>query len=184
MKVRDILTLAAMELNLDDYVKRYIKGNISSQGMEGANLLLHSFNMVENALAVEYLPLYAEDEILAETGAVFYERLTRKPVRIIAVYDDNNNALAYKIFPDYLKTQEGKITVRYTYVPQTKTMEDDCDYRLETYKQVLLCGIANEYCLASGRFEEAEMWEKKYRRALKGLYKPHPAVVLKTRRWV
>lgn len=183
MKVRDILTLAAMDLNLDDYIKRAIKGNMSPQGLDGVNLLLHSFNMVENALAVEFLPLYAEDEIWAETGAVFYEQLTKKPVRIVSIYDENKKDVEYKIFPEYFKTQPGKIIVRYTYVPQMKTIDDECDYHMEGCLQILVYGIANEYCLASGRFEEAEIWEKRYRKALKGLYKMHPGFVLKTRRW-
>lgn len=184
MKVRDILATVVIELNLDDYIKRYIKDAVASpQGLEPANNLLACFNMVENALAVEYLPLYAEDEIFTETGAVFYEQLTQKPIRIVRVLDEGKNAMQYQIFPEYIKTQPGKITVRYTYAPKEKTLDDECDYRLEVYKSVLLYGTANEYCLACGRFEEAEIWEKRYRRALKDLYKMKPSIILKSRRW-
>ena len=184
MKVSNILGLVAAELNLDEYVRSHIQGvSNTTMGQEDANNLLSCFNLVENTLAVEYLPLYAEDEILAEAGVVFFDTFTRKPVRIVAVYDERKNSLAYTVFPEYLKTQAGMITVRYTYAPQEKTMDGECDYRLGAYKQVLVYGVANEYCLACGRFEEAEIWEKKYRRALKNLYKMHPSIVLRTRRW-
>ena len=182
MKIRDIIATVAQELGLTE-VTTYLQGTNNTTGETETNNLVRCYNLVEGELAVDYLPLYAEDEIWTETGAVFYTELSKKAVRIIAVTDESGNAVSYKIFPEYLKMQPGKMNVRYSYVPAEKGLEDESDYQLCACKHLLVYGMATEYCLAIGLFDEAEVWEKKYRRALKNAYKSKPSVVMRTRRW-
>ncbi|MBR2024000.1 MAG: hypothetical protein IJ996_05765 [Clostridia bacterium] len=182
MKIRDIVTTVAEELGLTAVIS-YLQGVSNTSGETETNNLVRCYNLVEGELAVDYLPLYAEDEIWTDTGAVFYTELSKKAVRIVAVTDENGNGVPYKIFPEYLKAQAGKICVRYSYVPTEKGLEEDSDYQLLACKHMLVYGVATEYCLATGLFEEAEVWEKKYRRAVKNAYKSKPSVVMHTRRW-
>ena len=181
MKIRDVIAIVAKELGLDT-VFAYLLGTNAS-GEEEARNLVRCYNLVESELAVDYLPLYAEDEMWTETGAVFYTELSKKAVRIVAVTDENGNGAPYKIFPEYIKTQPGKIRVRYSYVPSEKNLEGNSEYHLYACKHLLVYGVAYEYCLANGLFEDAGVWEKKYRHAIKNAYKSKPGVVLRTRRW-
>lgn len=184
MTVQEILILATKELNLPDEVRLFILGtNSSNAGKEEADNLLACFNAVETELAVDYLPLYAEDELEAETGAIFYTKLTRRPIRILGVKDEKGRSIPYQIFPEYIKTRAGKIRVRYTYAPREKTLDDISDYRIQASKVLLAYGVVTEYCLSQGMFEDASVWEKKYKQALKSAYKALPSVVLRTRRW-
>ena len=60
MKVKDIVLVAARTLGIYHGVSAYFEEEDSSLERE-ANLLLSCFNRVECALALEYVPLYAED---------------------------------------------------------------------------------------------------------------------------
>ena len=181
MKVRDIIAIVAKELGLVT-VSAYLQ-NGNTTGEEETNNLVRCYNLVESELAVDYLPLYSEDEIWTETGAVFYTELSKKAVRIVAVVDENGNGAPYKIFPEYLKTQPGKIRVRYSYAPMEKGLDGNSEYHLYACRHLLVYGVAYEYCLACGLFEDAGVWEKKYHRVIKNAYKSKPGVILRTRRW-
>ena len=184
MKVKDVLLLVRELLNLPIDVQRCINGETVEEWAEKeTNTLVKGFNVVEKELAVDYLPLYAEDTIRTNTGSIFYTSLTRKPVRILGIKDGDGTSLKYRIFPEYIKTECGEICVRYTYIPEEKLLLDSSDYKLQASENLLAYGIAVEYCLARGRFEEASIWEKKYKQALKSAYKSNPSVVLRTRRW-
>lgn len=185
MKVRDVLINVRELLNLPIDVHYNITGEaFGSAGQEEVNTLVRCFNAVENELAVDYLPLYQEDTVQTDTGAIFYTDFSRRPVRIAEVRDENGNAVKYKIFPQYLKTQKGKTVIRYSYAPEEKFLYSDSEYSLEIAQRLLEFGIATEYCLMRGMFEEASVWEKKYKQALKTAYKAYPSVILRSRRWL
>lgn len=184
MKVKDVLIKVRELLNLPQDVHYNITGEAyGNAGQEEVNTLVRCFNAVENELAVDYLPLYQEDVVQTDTGAVFYTSFSRRAVRILEVKDENGNALQYTIFPQYIKTQKGKVVIRYSYAPEEKFLYSDSEYQLEIAERVLEYGIATEYCLMRGMFEEANVWEKKYKHALKTAYKAYPSVVLRSRRW-
>lgn len=184
MKVKDVLLLARAELNLPLEVQGCIMGETGEAWVQQeVDALLQCFNAVEKEIAVDYLPLYNEDTLSTPTGTVFYTTLSRKPVRILGIQDGKGNSLEYTIFPEYIKTQCGEICVRYTYMPEEKMLYADSDFHLQASEKLLAYGVALEYCLMRGKFEEAELWDKKYKTALKMAYKARPSVVLRTRRW-
>ena len=184
MKVKDVLTLARELLGLPEEVQEGIEGGqTSSWVQQEVTMLLQCFNAVEKELAVDYLPLYNEDTIQTSTGSIFYSSLVHRPVRILGVRDADGTSLKYTIFPEYLKTQSGEVCVRYTYMPEDKHLLSISDYHLQASEYLIAYGMAVEYCLMRGRFEEANVWEKKYKQALKSAYKAYPSVVLRTRRW-
>ena len=63
MKVKEIVLSAAESLGLGEGVSAFFDGGDPCLQRE-AELLLACFNRVERSLALEYLPLYAEDELL------------------------------------------------------------------------------------------------------------------------
>ena len=98
------------------------------------------------------------------------------------VTDEWGESVPFKIFPAYIKTQPGKVRVHYTYTPNKKTLEDESDFlssaRLVSY------GMASEYCMATGLFEEASVWDKKYKEGIESAYRTRPCERIRSRRWV
>ena len=122
MTVKEIILAAATELGIAEKVEAYITSG-ATDGEAEAKALLTCFNLVENEVALDYLPLLAEEELESETGAIYYASLSREPVRVIGVRDEWGNDVPFTLFPEYLKTQPqrvlaiGEIAVSMTSTP-------------------------------------------------------------------
>lgn len=182
MTVKECIITAATELGIVNEVQEYLQGS-STDGKKNAELLLTCFNLVENELALDYLPLYAEDEIDSETGKIEYTKLAMSAVRILRVCDEWGNSVPFQIFPAYLKTQPGKVRVAYTYTPEQKTMDGESDFKLQASVRLMAYGMAAEYTLATGLFEEYAVWDKKYKESIDAAYKARPCRRMRSRRW-
>ncbi|MBQ8885814.1 MAG: hypothetical protein IJY62_05560 [Clostridia bacterium] len=181
MTVKEVVLLAAEELGLGESVAAHLSGG--AEGERETAELLRAFNLVENEIALDYLPLYSEEEIESETGVIRFDGLSRAAVRILRVCDEYGNKLPFRLFPEWLKTQAGKVKIAYTYSPKEKGLEDKSDYVLQASPRLLAYGIAAEYSLTKGLFEEAAVWDKKYKDALTAAYRARPSRILRSRRW-
>ena len=156
----------------------------SDEGVEEARILVRAFNHVENELALDYLPLVIEEELETKTGAVYYSELKRSAVRVLAVTDGQGNDLPFTLFPEFVKTEAGKVRIRYSFTPEEKAISEKSEFTLYASKRLFVYGMAAEYCVETGAFEEAAVWDKKYKDAIKAAYRAHSAKKIKARRWV
>lgn len=182
MTVKEIILATAYELGIGEELNAYFSGTSNDAEAE-AKSLLKCFNLVENEVALDYLPLLAEEELESDTGVIYYSSLSREAVRVLAVRDEWGNEIPFTIFPEYLKTQPSKVLVRYTYLPKEKAFESKSDFTLNASVRLLSYGVAAEYALANGLFEEAAVWDKKYKDAIKAAYCSKPPRRIRSRRW-
>lgn len=149
-----------------------------------ADILLRCYNIVENEVALDYLPLTAEETVTCDTGALPYTAFLRTPVTILSVTDEYGNKLPYTIFPEYLRTRAGTSVVTYAYSPESKRLCDESEYAARVPERLLAYGVACEYCLISGLYDEAVVWDKKYKDALLCAHTASRPRVIRSRRWV
>ena len=62
-------------------------------------------------------------------------------------------------------------------------IEDDSDFSGGVSARLMSYGVASEYSLAVGAFEEAALWDKKYKDAISMLYKRGKGGRMPSRRW-
>lgn len=183
MNVKDIVLAAAQALGIKELVSNYFE-NGNTEGAREAELLLSCFNLTESGLALDYLPLYAEDTLRTANGRMEFSAFTYSPVRIIGVTDSAGNPLAYTLYAKYLKTKTGTIKITYTYTPNKKAIGDESDFDLLTGEHVFVYGVLSEYCLAEGMFEEAAAWDKKFKDSIEVIFHTRKCQRLSSRRWV
>lgn len=183
MTVKEVVLTAATELGVYEEVENYILG-VSEEGKTKLELLLKCFQIVENELALDYIPLTTEDEIYSATGYIKFDTLSRSAVRIVSVTDASGNEATFKLYADHLVTQAGKVKITYTYTPEEKTLDGQSDFKLYVSPRLIAYGIAVEYSLVCGMFEEASVWDRKYKEAIEAVYRAHPARRISSRRWV
>ena len=182
MTVREVVMLAAEELRIASEVAEYFDG-ASAVGKEKAELLLTCFNVVENELALDYVPVHAEEKISSVTGEIQFSQLKNSPVRILQVSNTKGETLEFSLFPKYLKTQKGVVYVSYTYTPATKTINDESDFSMNISSRLMAYGIAAEYAMAMGEFAESSLWDKKYKDAIEAAYQMKSGGKIAARRW-
>ncbi len=181
--VMDTLLTAAQLLGVDEEVELHLSGEATETGARATKLLLAAFRNVENELALDYLPLTAEDEVITATGVIEYGDLAHSAVRIFSVEDEWGKPLKYELFPDRLKTVAGKVRVFYAYAPSVKGVDDESEYQTAASERVLVYGMAAEYSLAIGELTAASIWDKKYKEGVQAAYRLHPCKKIRSRRW-
>ena len=181
MTVEEVVMLAAEELQIATETREYFEGE-STEGQIKAELLLTCYNLVENELALDYYTLTKEEQVTS-TGKVLFSTLKNAPVRILKVTDEKGQELAYTLFPSYLTVRKGKAIITYVYTPNKKTMDDDCDFSGKVSARLMAFGVAAEYCMAMGAFEEASLWDKKYKDAIEAIREPAKGGRMALRRW-
>ena len=184
ISVKETVREAAQVLGISEWVESYLEGGASTEGEKDTQILVECFNRVQDELALDYLPLTAEDVLISATGVVAYMYLSNAVTRILSVEDEFGEALEYKLFPDRLETKAGMIKVHYTYAPKEQDIDGVCEYKTLVSKRLFVYGMAAEYALIAGEKEAASVWDKKYKEAIRAAYRLQPAKKLRSRRWV
>lgn len=122
--------------------------------------LLECFNLVENELALDYLPLYATHS--CNDQVVHYDEFEYVPVRIILCN------CRFKIYPTYIEAKENITEVQYVYLPKKKELHDECSYNKEVLN-CLVAGIISEYLNSQGFYDEGYAWGRKYKKEIQNL---------------
>ncbi len=181
--VKDALKMAAQLLGISEGVELHLAGEENPPGARDTALLLTCFQTVENELALDYLPLLAEEEMLSSTGRVEYSTLLHPAVHILSVEDEWGEPKRYRRFPAYLKTGAGKLKITYTYAPSAKTIEGESEYKTEASLRLFAYGMAAEYSQIVGELQAASAWDKKYKDAVQAAYRALPCKRIRARRW-
>ncbi len=181
--------MAAQILGIEEGVNAAIDGESTEVGERDKNLLLTAFHTVENELALDYLPLLASITLTTETGEIPYSNLHAAAARILSVTSEDGEEVGFEIYPQYLKTKAGRVTVKYAYAPSEKSIDGISEYNTLVSKRLFAYGMAAEYSLAVGELTAASVWDKKYKESLlllqeeKELSLSH-GVKIPERRWV
>ncbi len=167
--VKEAVKMAAQILGIGEGVNAAIEGESTAVGERDRDLLLTAFYTVENELALDYFPLLATASVTTETGEIAYSTLRATAVRILSVTDESGKEAAFEIFPEYVKTKAGSVTVKYAYAPTEKGIDEESEYKTAVSKRLFAYGMAAEYSFAVGELTEASVWDKKYKDALQSL---------------
>ena len=183
MKVLDVVLEAADILGIKEGISAFYSGDSDEYEMQGMQLLT-CFHLAECALALDYIPLYAEEDLLTATGRVEFSAFSNAPVRIVEVKDGGDEVIPYTLYPKYLKAEAGRVKVTYCYTPALKSAEDDSDFSMLTSPHVLVYGTLFEYCMANGLLQEAAIWDKKWKDSVEYLCHTKKCKRLGSRKWI
>lgn len=123
--------------------------------------LLSCFNIIENELALDYFPLYAKHQCDANT--VYYDDLEYEPVRIVSCNCE------FKIYPTHIESKDTITDITYTHAPYKKGLYDECSYGDGLFN-CLVYGTISEYLLTNRFYEEAILWNMKYKKEIDELF--------------
>lgn len=184
MTVKDIVQYAADEIGVGSEVNRYLSGTADAEGERMAQNLLSCFNMVENEVALDYLPLYADETKTATQGKILYSAFSHTPVHIVRIEDGKGEKVKYKLFSDHIAIADGDFKVYYAYQPQKKALNGNSDFTLSCSERLLVVGTVAEYYLRAGLLEEATLWDRRYKDALAAEVGVSRSKTMRVRRWV
>jgi hypothetical protein len=174
MNINEIIEKAALIVGRDD-VGKFINDD-KSELYEDTEYTLKTFlsllNLVIAELSATFIPMRKRETVETKNGVVRFADLSFKAMEIVGVYDLNGNAIAYEFTPEYIKVDRAQIVIEYEMIPPNYTLGQKIDYTEKEVPCVILAyGLAAEYYVNTGRFEQAVMWHKRYVDAINSLRK-------------
>lgn len=191
MKIKDIIRLAAVFLQLDvnaeifsaDADKAFVEAELNSD--KRLKLLKDCSGFVLNQLATDYLPLRKTDRVETADGMVAYSGFSRDMLETVEVTNLSGGATEFSHLPDglYIKGR-GIFDVTYFYRPGDKNFWEEAETgSCRVSARIVAMGAAAEYNFVCGLFEEAQLWDSRFKDSLKIAMRKKGAVSLKPRRW-
>lgn len=134
------------------------------------NNLVRCYNLVEQELATDYFPILEVEKFFHVEDKIYYKDFSRKPYMLKGIQDFRGDSVSFRLTPEYITLIKnyhgGTFFVKYYYIPDTKELYSTCTYGAE-YTGILKYGIAAEYCLTNGDFEQAKIYNDKYKERIK-----------------
>lgn len=175
-KVRDVIAIAE-ELSGRSDLKS------AGESSEEVKLLLRCFNLVENEIALDYLPLRIRETFSAGKEIPF-SAFSHAPVSVKGVKDFAGGEVGFELlFDRVVLSRACECEIDYAFAPAEKTMDDDSDFSGPVSARLMAYGVASEFARARGLFAEAVSFDKRYRDALSSAGAPRRALRMRGRRW-
>ena len=182
VKVRDVLADAA-DLTSDGALADRLREGIPSEGEEEKKrkALLRAYNAVMGVTCAEFFPPRRREKVGGDK--IFFADLDEVATRIVAAYDGEGNGIGAVVCPTYAVAR-GAAEIEYEYFPSEKGEEDEHPFdERKLGVRAFAYGVAAEYCLIAGRYEESANWEGKYRAACAGRLTRRRAGKIPARTW-
>ena len=194
MKIKDIVEETALLLQIEDvlalpefasstYANVNPKIAVGPLTERTLNLLVRCVNYAMRLIATSYLPQKTSQAISTENGEIKFELLNFDCLEVTKI-ESAVGEVAFKTYPTFVDIfKSGDYEVFYNFVPSVKQL-DDCveDFSSQIKKEIVAYLAAAEYCSISSLDSEANMWEAKFKDAMRRILKTKSKTV-KERRW-
>ena len=181
----DIIKSTALMVNREDVVhyinyETYLTGDDTSLTI---NLMTNLLNLVIRELAGTFIPMTKREKIEISDNKIRFGKLTERCLKISGVFNDEGEKINYSITPEFIAVQGTSAIVEYEYSPPNYSLNNVIGYSEKDISEAALCyGLASEYCICKGAFDEAVMWHKRYVESVNAVRKITNAK-LKARSW-
>ena len=185
MSIKEMLKLTATIIGRED-VKSYVEDGaiLLEDTVSLTEKLVALSNLVVQELSATFIPMIKKEKVTAKNFKVRYDGLAGSIVQIKNVYDINGNKISFAQTPEYISVNNSQVIIEYECIPPNYALSDEIGYEESDVPQVLLSyGLASEYYVSTGRFEQAVMWHERYVDGINSLRKTKN-VNLKSRSFV
>ncbi|MBO7219532.1 MAG: hypothetical protein J6V40_06130 [Clostridia bacterium] len=196
MIVKDVIKLVANILGLTDVVSAIDSGytsgmnidekSISADVVSEINMLVTSFNLVNNIIATNYLEILDSIE-MESNGKIMYKDMCEGKVFLAVknVTDDNNNKVSFTLEHDGIIVPKGKYVVTIAKFPEDKVLEDSIlDYPMVISEKIFAYGVIAEYLLIKGDIDTASVYDLRFKQNLLDAIRPRHNIKLKERKFL
>lgn len=174
MTVKEIINIASLMIGKTDLCDYLAGAELSDTDrarlLKETDYMANCVNLVINEVATEYLPVVCSEFVNNYGGMIYYASLSSKVLEVLAVYDNAGNKISFNKLADGIKTSGTVTKVEYSYIPPSYTLTETVAFTEKNLPaRVIAYGVASEICVAEGRFEEALIWQNRFRDSLKNL---------------
>lgn len=146
-------------------------------------LLVNCVGLCEAELACDYFPLKATQEFF--TNSASREDFDKVLHEVVRVRNEFGEEVRFVCSIDGVVADcKGKMTVDYHYRPKAKGYFDKLDRGSSKMDERLFAyGAIAEFCFLSGMYDEATLWDKRYKDLIQVALYENKSMKIPQRRW-
>ena len=189
MIVKDVIKQVAINLGLNDLLETTAldgEQTITEEEQCEINKLISCCNLVVNQIASEYVTLKDEVKLTSNTGTIAYSKITNKILVDILSVKKNGAYVKFNCKPTNLETVEGELEIEFAYQPNMATsissQIDFNDFKINS--RVIAYGVTAEYCFINSMYDDAAIWDNRFKNSLINVLRPRREIKIKKRLWV
>ena len=188
MSVKDIIKLACVFLNKQELIETNVFDETlrepTEEEQKEVEMLLRCLNLIVGEISCDYLPLINQENVTVSNKTIEFPTLSLTLLEVLSVRDKFGKLVKFKLFPNRIELPNGEYLVEYSYIPDSLTLDDQMySFYGKVPDRVFAYGIAMEYSLLSSLFDEMEIWQTRFRDALKIAVTKHGEKRLPKRGW-
>lgn len=189
MIAKDVIKNVATFLGLTDLLDTtLLDGSVvaDENQTKEINMMLACCNMVINQVASEYITLKDKVKVTTKTGEIKYSSISSKIIVDILKVKLNGIEIPFSCTPDKLETSVGTLEIEFAYQPSACTyLNASIDFNnFKINSRVLAYGVTAEYCFINGRYDDALVWDNRFKTSLTNINRARKEVKIKQRLWI
>ena len=167
MQVKNVIKLACEMTDNNDLKDAIDNNDLTDEQQVAVDCLVGCFNLINNEIASEYIPLLHKEIKKIQDFKVNFDDFSKKMLEIISIKDKLGRNVKYKLFDSYLMVKANEVEIVYSYLPENVSLSDEINSFLP--ERVYAYGIAREYLFLQSMFDDAQLWDSRFKNSLKVL---------------
>ena len=148
------------------------------------NKMLWCLDSVIEEISLSYLPLLKEKEVTFNNGKVTVSDIDQNIFGIIGIKTKTGRNLKYKYINNEIVCLTNSAIVTYKVHPEQTTLNGTAeDFSGRLTARILAYGVASEYCYLDMLYDDATIWENRFKNALFYISEKKGELKLKQRGW-
>lgn len=157
---------------------------ISIDAQKDIEKMLKCINDITEELATQYIPITKTKVIQLDGGAIDLFSIDDYIHEIISVKSLSGKTLRYVISGNKMVCLASKVEITYKVYPEEITLEGNAEnFGGKLSARIIAYGVASEYCFLEMLYDDATLWETRYKNALLNAQRKKGELKLKKRGW-
>lgn len=185
MLVKEIIKKVLNYTNNFELFNAVVQDSLNEEQMKEINLLVDCVNLTNSNIATNYVKLYDYKTVKVENSFVEYSDITDKMIYDIVSIKSKNCQVDYQVLSSGVLVNAKEIDVKFSYFPKDVNLEGEIvNYGHKVNERVFVYGVISEYLYVKGVFDEAQLWEEKFKIEMKNCMKTAKSYKYNKRRWI
>lgn len=189
MKVKEILKNVCIYLGKEELLDSayFTEGgeDLSKLNLKDLEKMKICLEFISNEIASEYLPILKQKEVTLKNGEINVFDIDENIQEVVSIKTKFGKNLKYKFIDNKIIALATNVTVTYKVNVNGMTLDGEAEsFGGRLSSRVLGYGTASEYCYQEMLYDDASIWESRYKNALLNSCRKKGEIKLKTRGWI
>jgi hypothetical protein len=160
--------------------KNILEGAAEILGLQETSfpILRRCANLVLANIATNHRDCLAQQTFNVTDGKIEYKNFNKTFLRVKSV-----STGTYSLFIDFMHVPNGRVEVKYFYIPSFSDNLEESIHIPNLAEKTFVYGVAVEYALISGMFNEAKVWNERFESGLFATNEKNKRLKIRAPRW-